>query len=140
MSRDIALAVAGLAILGLGWLGFEQDAEMQALRRDLDAVRTTAAQQRATASTVRSDRAALVAAEATRSARYRVSGMEPPSVPSPAGAVPTAVVPATVVPAAPRAEVSHDEIARVESAVLTLLDQGHPELREKLRAVVQEQQ
>jgi hypothetical protein len=39
-----------------------------------------------------------------------------------------------------RAAVSRDEVARVESAVLTLLESDRPELREKLRAVVQEQQ
>ncbi len=40
----------------------------------------------------------------------------------------------------PRRPVSSDEIARVESAVLSLLEADRPELREKLRAVVQEQQ
>ncbi len=50
-----------------------------------------------------------------------------------------AVAQPTVV-AAPRAAVTQDEVARVESAVLSLLESDHPELREKLRAVVQEQQ
>lgn len=40
----------------------------------------------------------------------------------------------------PRVAVTHDEVARVESAVLSLLEADRPELREKLRAVVQEQQ
>jgi hypothetical protein len=39
----------------------------------------------------------------------------------------------------PRVAVTHDEVARVESAVLSLLEADRPELREKLRAVVREQ-
>jgi hypothetical protein len=47
----------------------------------------------------------------------------------------------TEVPAAePRVPVTRAEIAHVESAVLSLLEADRPELREKLRAVVQEQQ
>ena len=52
---------------------------------------------------------------------------------------PTAVPAAPVVPAV-RVPVSQDETSRVESAVLNLLDGDHPELRAKLREVVQEQQ
>jgi hypothetical protein len=48
--------------------------------------------------------------------------------------------PSPAPPPAPRVAVSEDEVARVESAVLSLLESDHPELREKLRAVVQEQQ
>lgn len=39
-----------------------------------------------------------------------------------------------------RVAVTHDDVARVESAVLSLLEADRPELRDKLRAVVQEQQ
>jgi len=41
---------------------------------------------------------------------------------------------------APRAVVGPEELARIESAVLTLLDSEHPELRSKLQAAVQREQ
>jgi hypothetical protein len=63
--------------------------------------------------------------------------------PSSANAAPPAS-PAAPAPVPARAEqrvaVTHDDVARVESAVLSLLEADRPELREKLRAVVQEQQ
>jgi multidrug efflux pump subunit AcrB len=43
-------------------------------------------------------------------------------------------------PSAARVPLSGQEIARVESAVMSLLEADRPELREKLRSVVQEQQ
>jgi hypothetical protein len=48
--------------------------------------------------------------------------------------------PVAAAPARPRVAVAEDEQARIESAVLNLLDGDHPELRAKLQSVVQEQQ
>jgi len=43
-------------------------------------------------------------------------------------------------PSTPRVAVGAEEVARVESAVLDLLESDHPELHQKLRAVVQQEQ
>jgi hypothetical protein len=123
------IAIAGLVMAGvvlvLGALGFglfEQGQRIDRLDRELRALREQLDEQPAMAG----------ASPAVERPGYAVpqAGAAPPPPPT--------AVPA--VPAAPRVALAQSEIARVESAVLTLLEADRPELRAKLRAVVQEQQ
>jgi len=124
MARRLLYVVAGLALVWLGLHLYEQDRQIAALRNELDALRAVSAEPDA--------------APWIPDARSKLH-VPPPAASSPSAPVPKA--PAAAAPtAAPRAPVSSDEVARVESALLGLLESDRPELREKLRAVVQEQQ
>jgi hypothetical protein len=111
----------GLALLALGVLVVRQGARIDALQAELSALQARGTHAVATTPTVETH-AAAPTLRATEAAR-------PVAAPAP-----------VLLPPAPRASVSLDEVARVESAVLSLLEADRPELREKLRAVVQEHQ
>jgi hypothetical protein len=124
------LAGAVLGVLALGALGarvFEQERQIAGLRRDLDALR---------AASPDPDRVPALPGAARVPAPSPVLTSVPPRAP---GAQPTPSAPAPST-AQPRAPVSADEVARVESAMLSLLESDRPVLRDKLRSVVQEQQ
>jgi hypothetical protein len=131
MIRHLPLLLVTLVLLGLGLHELEQDRRIATLRADLERFR-------------------IAPADAVSAVPARVAGAYPAAA-APAGAARPELARPTPTPAAtaqsarsaepaPRAAVSNDEIARVESAVLSLLEADRPELREKLRAVVQEQQ
>lgn len=124
----LRLAMVGLVLLigALGFGVFDQGRRIERLESELKTLR----------SSVR---------EATDSVPVAASPTYAP-VPRPSSAasadapLPTAAPAPVPVRVEPRVAVTHDEVARVESAVLSLLEADRPELREKLRAVVQEQQ
>jgi hypothetical protein len=120
MAMKILPAVVLVMVVVLGALGFrvlDQDKRIERLSQEVKALRA-----------------------APEAVRYDVVTAQAP-VPRPVEVRETAQAPATAPAApAPRAAVTRDEVARVESAVLSLLETDHPELRDKLRAVVQEQQ
>jgi hypothetical protein len=122
MGPRILIAALALVIAALGFGHFEQRQRIERLASELEALRERADEQPSDG-----------AAPGPVPAAY----VRPPSAPS---AMPPAAVPHAAPPAAPRVAVSQDEVARIESAVLRLLEEDRPELREKLRAVVQEQQ
>jgi hypothetical protein len=124
MTRHLPLVLALAALAGLALHAFEQHRALAVLRADLDALReqSTHADRAPPPITLRAAPPPASAATTTATA--------------PRAASPTPAAP----PPAPRAPVSGDEIARVESAMLSLLESDRPELQEKLRAVVQEQQ
>ncbi len=124
MLRHVPLALAGLALLGLGLRVIAQDGRIEALQAEVEKLHGRVAD----AERAAEDGAAR--AYPVRSAP--AGGAQPARTPA------AALMPAR--PEPPRAVVTGDEIARVESAVLSLLEADRPELREKLRAVVQEQQ
>jgi hypothetical protein len=120
MTRHLPLVLALAALAGLALHAFEQHRALAVLRADLDALR----QQSAPAG------------------RPPMPGT-PSALSAPPPIAPRAAPPLTLTPTptpAPRAAVSGDEVARVESAMLSLLESDRPELREKLRAVVQQEQ
>ena len=128
MGLRIVIAVAALVLGMVGFKLLEQghridtlDSELQALRaRVNEQASSVGAPQVAAPPVVYVPRPAAAAAA------------QPAEAQAPAAAQPVA--------AAPRVPVTQDEIAHVESAVLSLLEADRPELREKLRGVVQEQQ
>jgi hypothetical protein len=126
VGMGLRIAIVGLGlVLVLGALGFglfEQTQRIDRIDRELRALREQLDEQLATT-------APSPAAERPGYA-----------VPQAGAASPPAPVAASAIPAAPRVALAQSEIARVESAVLTLLEADRPELRAKLRAVVQEQQ
>lgn len=122
MTRHLPLVLSGLALAGLALHAFQQQRALAGVRAELELLRE----------------------RATQASTQQPAGIpRPQAVPQPAArpAEAAGAVPARPAPSeAPRAAVTHDEIARVESAMLSLLEADRPELREKLRAVVQEQQ
>lgn len=119
MTMRILTAVAAALVLGaLGFRMLDQEKRIERLSDEVKALREARA-------------------ERTIERVVTTAPVPRPSVPASAA---DPARPAAAAPPAPRAEVSREEIARVESAVLDLLETDHPELREKLRAVVQEQQ
>jgi hypothetical protein len=126
MGLRIVIAVAALVLGMIGFKLLEQSHRIDTLDSELQALRTRVNEQ---ASSSGAPRAA--AAYIPPPARP-VAGAVPPDSQAAAAARPVAV--------APRVPVTQDEIAHVESAVLSLLEADRPELREKLRGVVQEQQ
>lgn len=123
MVQRIVTGVLALVALALGALQYQQAARLERLERAVDALRARAEQ---VASAPRAAPPSPSSATATGAPRPVVIAEEPPRSPA--------------MVAAPRVAVTRDEIAHVESAVLSLLEADRPELREKLRAVVQEQQ
>jgi hypothetical protein len=123
MGLRIVIAVAALVLGMVGFKLLDQSHRIDTLDSELQALRARVNEQAASAGAPR--------------------GAEPlaPYVPPPPGA-PSIGAPSAAQPvvAAPRVPVTPDEIAHVESAVLSLLEADRPELREKLRGVVQEQQ
>jgi hypothetical protein len=124
MALRILLAALVLALAALAFGLYDQAQRIGRLETKLDSLREQV-----------SDRAADAAyAMAPVYAKSPVNAAGPPPVQAPSPQQP--VEP----PAPPRVALSQQEIARVESAVLTLLEADRPELRAKLRSVVQEQQ
>jgi hypothetical protein len=129
MGLRIVIAVAALVLGMIGFKLLEQSHRIDTLDSELQALRARVNEQ---TSSVGAPRAAAPAV-----------AYVPPPARSAAAAVPPdsqAAAAARPVAAAPRVPVTQDEIAHVESAVLSLLEADRPELREKLRGVVQEQQ
>lgn len=123
MGLRVVIAVAALVLGALGFKLLEQGHRLDALDGELRALRARVNEQ-----------ASSGVAPATAAPAYAT-----PSRPAGASPQPQPAVAAPPV-AAPRVPVTQAEIAHVESAVLSLLEADRPELREKLRAVVQEQQ
>jgi hypothetical protein len=125
MGLRIVIAVALLLLGALGFKLLEQGQRIDTLDTELRALRARVNEQASSAG----ERAAAPAA----------AYVPPPA--RPAGALPEPPQPAATQPVAePRVPVTQAEIAHVESAVLSLLEADRPELRAKLRGVVQEQQ
>jgi hypothetical protein len=126
MGLRIALGVLALVVGALGFRLFDQGKRIAALESELQAMRTTKA----------SERRAVGSRELALPPHFAQPRTIPvvPSAPRPAAA------PAEQPAPAPRVPVTQAEIDHVESAVLSLLEADRPELREKLRGVVQEQQ
>lgn len=125
MGLRIAIAVAALVLGALGFKLLDQGNRIDLLERELDALRTRVSEQ--------------ASASAPRAAAPAYVPPPPRAAPAPADASPRAPSEQPA-PAEPRAPVTQAEIAHVESAVLSLLEADRPELREKLRAVVQDEQ
>ena len=116
MIQRAVLAVLVIAVAVLGYLVHAQQQRIAKLDERLDTLRE-------------------------RSTRATPLAMLRTSLPqSAASAPPAQQAAAAPARAEPRVEVSADEVARVESAVLSLLERDHPELRQRLQAVVQEEQ
>jgi len=123
MGLRILIAGLGIALAGLGFGLFEQAQRIERLDRELDGLRTRIDEQA-------SAEAPYPAAPVYVKPQAGAASADPAGAPrQPASAPPT-----------PRVALSPHEVAHVEAAVLTLLEADHPELRAKLRAVVQEQQ
>jgi len=125
MGLRILIAVAALVLGALGFKLLEQGHRIDTLDTELRALRTRVNEQ------VSGGGAPVAAAPVYVPAPSRAAGAQPEPEQPAAAARPVA---------APRVSVTQAEIAHVESAVLSLLEADRPELREKLRAVVQEQQ
>jgi len=127
MGLRIVIAVAALVLGVLGFKLLDQSQRIDTLDTELGALRTRVNE---LASNAGAPRAAAPAAphvpQPVRPAGASAEQHAAPSVAQP-------------VVAEPRVPVTRAEIAHVESAVLSLLEADRPELREKLRAVVQEQ-
>jgi len=124
MAQRLVLAIIVLFIGALGFKVFDQGRQIDRLAGELKALRNVDSR------ALLGSSALPVAASPTYAPivkRVADSATEPPAAAAPSK--PEARVPVT-----------HDDVARVESAVLSLLEADRPELREKLRAVVQEQQ
>lgn len=131
---------AALAILVAGVLGYrvlDQGRQIDRLDRELQALRQSVHAR------AQDEELAIPIADSpiyAPVAKY----VEPIEQDAPAGAEAEAPGAAAgsgaVARSARRVPVTHDEVAHVESAVLSLLEADRPELRAKLRAVVQEQQ
>jgi hypothetical protein len=119
IARVVMVALAVL-IGALGFGLFDQGRRIERLEGELKALR----------SSVREGNDVPVAASPIYA---------PVPRPSSAAAAEPAAAPAVPARVEQRVAVTHDDVARVESAVLSLLEADRPELREKLRAVVQEQ-
>lgn len=119
MARKLPLILGTLLVTGLALHAYNQDLRIARLRADLEAVR---------AATGTGETLEAAPPGPAPAARTEVSATA--ASPTPAVAPPAA---------APRAPVSQAEINRVESAVLSLLESDRPELRAKLREVVDEQ-
>lgn len=122
MGLRIVIAVAALVLGMVGFKLLEQSHRIDTLDSELQALRAR----------VNEQANSVGAPQATAPAPAYVPPAQPPGSQPPATAQPVA--------AALRVPVTQDEIAHVESAVLSLLEADRPELREKLRGVVQEQQ
>lgn len=132
MARKLPMVLTALLFVGFALHAYDQDLRISRLRADLETLRSQS---------VRADPEAVPSAprpgqawadeDAPPAASQAPSQAQPPAVPQPRAPAP--------LPAAPRAPVTQDELARVESAVLNLLDSDRPELRDKIRAVVDEQ-
>jgi hypothetical protein len=118
VTRYLGPGLLALALLALSVLVVRQGTRIDALQAELSELQARSARP-----------AAAVEVRAASPPRASESVLRPAAAPAPA-----------LLPPAPRASVSVDEVARVESAVLSLLEADRPELREKLRAVVQEHQ
>jgi hypothetical protein len=123
MALRILLAGLVLALAALAFGLYDQAQRIGRLETKLDALREQA-----------SDRTAHAPY-----AMAPVYAKSPTHAAVPAAAAAPSSQPAES-PPAPRVALSQQEVARVESAVLTLLEADRPELRAKLRSVVQEQQ
>jgi hypothetical protein len=134
MLRYLPLVFAVGLLGALGLRVYDQDRRIARLREDLEALRASAAREPLAERAPRGPdplsaaRAAGHLASNTDIARAmpRAQVAEAPA----SGAAPRPV---------PRAPVTPEEIERVESAVLSLLESERPVLREKLRAAVAEQ-
>ena len=124
MISRLVMVVLAVTLGALAFGAFDQGRRIERLEGELKALR---------ASVREASDSVPVAASPTYAPVPR-----PTNVPSTAAAPTTPS--AEVTRAEPRVAVTHDEVARIESAVLSLLEADRPELREKLRAVVQEQQ
>ncbi|HMI91885.1 MAG TPA: hypothetical protein VK509_11005, partial [Polyangiales bacterium] len=121
--RNAAIAGLALVLAALGYGLYEQAQHLARLDRALDSLRERLDE------TAPSDAAPAAA-----------TNLQLPPQAGAASAAPAAPRQPVSAPAAPRVALSPQEVAHVESAVLTLLESDRPELRAKLRAVVQEQQ
>lgn len=134
MARHLPLVILSLALVGLGLRVFEQDRRLARLREELDALRAATPAPSAAAP-------APGATPFLRPARALPAAESPHD--QPAEPAPSSVAkrsgPLRAAPL-PREHVTEDELARVESAVLSLLDADRPELRNKLLEVVEEHQ
>jgi hypothetical protein len=121
MLSRIAVALAIVVILVLAFRLHGQDEELEQLRADMLALR------------------GQIAELGAEPAGAQPSPFLPVPRPSAQAEAPAEHPEPSAAPA-PRVPVSRSEVARVESAVLSLLESDHPELREKLKAVVQAEQ
>lgn len=130
MGLRIVIAVLALVVGALAFMLVDQSGRLERVELELHAMRAKVHEPKASAL-------------ATRSAQTPVYIQPPQRLPAPAPAAlpqPGTENPAQAPAAEPRVPVTQAEIAHVESAVLSLLEADRPELREKLRGVVQEQQ
>jgi len=127
MGLRIVIAVAALVLGMVGFKLLEQSHRIDTLDNELQALRARVNEQASSVGAPQGAAPAVVYVPPPG----RPAGAPPPESQAPAAAQPVA---------APRVPVTQDEIAHVESAVLSLLEADRPELREKLRGVVQEQQ
>jgi len=126
MGLRIVVLLAALIVGALSFRVLDQGRHIDRLDGELKMLRASVQ--------ARADRAVPIAASPIYAPVTRPTP-EPDIEPTQAVELPGAPPPAEA-----RVPVTHDEVARVESAVLSLLDADRPELRAKLRAVVQEQQ
>lgn len=129
MGLRIVIGLVALIVGALGIAFIDQSARLEVLERELRAMRAKVH--------------GSSTSDATRAAQTPVYIQPPQRSPARAPAElpePGTEDPARVPAGQPRVPVTPAEIAHVESAVLSLLDADRPELRAKLRAVVQEQQ
>lgn len=124
MALRALIAVFVVVVGALGFSVFDQGRQIARLHGELKALRVHVNEVNEA-----SARAIPVAASPT----YAPVARRPPSARA-------AEAPEVAAPAEARVPVTHDEVARIESAVLSLLEADRPELRAKLRAVVEEQQ
>lgn len=131
MGMRLLIALGALVIGALGFAVLEQGRHIERLDGELHALRTS----------VQAHPSKLSVPVASSPIYAPVARSVPAPQPEQvAEAKELGEMPAVGVPVEARAPVTHDEVARVESAVLSLLEADRPELRAKLRAVVQEQQ
>jgi hypothetical protein len=128
MGLRIVIGIVALVVGALGIVLIDQSARLEQLEQELRAMRAKVAAPSTTG-----------AAQAAQTPAYiqppqRSPARAPVALPAPGTEDPSQA------PGEPRVPVTQAEIAHVESAVLSLLEADRPELREKLRAVVQEQQ
>jgi hypothetical protein len=129
MGLRIVVAVLALVVGALAVVLIDQRGRLELLELELHAIRAKVPGPSTIA--------------AGRSPQTPVYIPPPQRLPAPAPAAlpePGTEDPAQARAAEPRVPVTQAEIAHVESAVLSLLEADRPELREKLRGVVQEQQ
>ena len=124
MGLRILLALCGLVLVGLGYMVFAQQQQLERLERDITGLRAELEEHDDTSEP------SYAAAPTARDQPVRVPA-DPTAAAHPPEPPPTPAV---------RVAVTEGDVARVETAVLRLLEEDHPELRAKLRSVVQEQQ